>query len=169
VREFAADPLTDDELSQLLWAAQGVTDPARGRRAAPSAGATYPLNTCVATASGLFRYVPAQHTLEDLSGDDIRSRLAESALGQGWIRRAPAVFIFSATAPRTTGRYGERGEMYIHMEAGHAAQNLHLQAVALGLGSAPVAAFVDAEVERLVGCAPGERVLYLIPVGRAAA
>lgn len=168
MRAFAVSPLTDEELSQLLWAAQGIADSKRQFRTAPSAGATYPLVVYVAKADGVFRYHPEHHTLETVSDQDIRRALAAAALDQFCVRQAAAVMIFAAVPERTTRRYGQRGERYILMEVGHAAQNVHLQAVALGLGSVPVGAFDEDAIAAAVGCARGEKVLYLIPVGRPA-
>lgn len=166
VRSFKDAPLTDEQISQLLWAAQGVTDQRRGFRAAPSAGATFPLETYLVTAEGLFHYLPDQHALAEVKRGDFRKQLADAALGQDCVREAPASIVFTAVPRRTTARYGERGMMYIHMEAGHAAQNVHLQAVALGLGSVPVGAFDEAKVEEILGCAGREKALYIIPVGQ---
>lgn len=168
VRAFAASPLTDEELSQLLWAAQGITDSKRRFRTAPSAGATYPLVVYVAKADGVFRYHPEPHTLEAISDHDIRRALARAALDQSCVRQAAAVMIFAAVPERTTRRYGQRGERYILMEVGHAAQNVHLQAVALGLGSVPVGAFDEEAIAAALGGHRGEEVLYLVPIGRPA-
>jgi len=168
VRAFAGAVLSDQELSQLLWAAQGITD-ARGRfRAAPSAGGTYPLVTYLVTSNGVFRYHPKPHALEEVRTGDQRGALAEAALGQACVRQAGAVLAFAAVPERTTERYGVRGVMYIHMEAGHAAENIHLQAVALGLGSVAVGAFDDAAVAKVLNLPNGEVPLYLIPIGRPA-
>lgn len=165
IRDYRDRALTDDELSQLLWAAQGITDSRRGLRAAPSAGATYPLETYAVTANGVHRYHPAEHRLEKLSDEDHRPALAAAALGQASVQRAPLVIVFSAVPERTTRRYRERGRMYIHMEAGHAAQNVHLQAVALGLGSVPIGAFDPEQAASVLGIPDQEKILYLVPVG----
>jgi len=165
VREFADRPLTPAELSQLLWAAQGVTND-EGDRTSPSAGATFPLETWVATADGLFHYDPARHALERTGDEDLRPALCREALGQQCVADAPAVFVLAAVAARTEKRYGPaRTPRYVAMEAGHAAQNLLLQAVALGLGGVPVGAFEDARVGRVLGLPAGQRPLYLLPVG----
>ena len=166
VRSFSSIPLTDKMLSQLLWSAQGITDTRRRFRAAPSAGATYPLETYVVTAEGVFHYLPDKHALEEIRKGDVRKYLSKAALGQPWVQTAPVSVVFAAVPERTTRRYGQRGYMYIHMEAGHAAENLHLQAVALGLVSVPVGAFDDAEVSKVLGLPKGETPLYIIPVGR---
>ncbi len=165
IRAFRDRALNEEELSQLLWAAQGITDARRGFRAAPSAGATYPLETYTVTANGVDRYHPDKHRLESVSTEDHRPALAAAALGQDSVRQAPLIMVFSAVPQRTTRRYGERGQMYIHMEAGHAAQNIHLQAAALDLGSVPIGAFDPDQVAGVLGIPDEETVLYLIPIG----
>lgn len=166
VRSYNGAPLSDRELSQLLWAAQGITDTAQGLRAAPSAGVTYPLETYVVDASGVFQYLPDSHQLRKVLENDLRSDLASAALNQRWVHEASAVIVFAAVTERTTGRYGKRGLMYVHMEAGHAAQNIHLQAVALGMGSVPIGAFDNSAVARVLKLPADQTPLYLIPVGR---
>jgi SagB-type dehydrogenase family enzyme len=165
VRDFAPRELTWSEIGQLLWAAQGITDRTFGLRAAPSAGALYPLEIDAVTASGVFRYKPDGHTLVQREPHDVRPGLARAALDQGSIAAAPCVFAISAVPARTMHRYGHRGTRYVHMEAGHAAQNLLLQAQALGLGGVPVGAFDDEAVARVLRGASGEEPLYLVPVG----
>lgn len=169
VREFAPGALTLAEVSRLVWAAQGATKPEG--RTAPSAGATYPLEIYLAVgevkglAAGVYRYRPGPHRLEAVADGDVRRPLAAAALDQQWMSRAALVVVIAAAFERTTARYGKRGERYVHMEAGHAAQNLLLEATALGLGATPVGAFDDAEVCRLLRLPDGETPLYLIPVG----
>jgi SagB-type dehydrogenase family enzyme len=165
VRQFAPTPLTIEQVGQLCWAAQGVTDPKRGLRTAPSAGATYPLELYVATTDGVRRYVPAGHTLERYRDKDIRSALQRAALGQGSVGEAPAVFILTAVTRRTEQKYGNRAQRYVDTEAGHAGQNILLQAVALGLGAVPVGAFDDADVAKALQLPADQTPLYLIPVG----
>jgi len=165
VRRFEPDALTVGQISQLLWAAQGVTQERRGFRTAPSAGATYPLETYLVTADGVFKYAPARHALVPRKREDVRPALAAAALGQPFVRTAPASVVFAAVYERTTRRYGGRGERFVHMEIGHAAENIHLQAVALGLGSVPVGTFDDDAVARVLGLGKDERPLYIIPIG----
>jgi SagB-type dehydrogenase family enzyme len=165
VREFKPEALSTGQISQLLWAAQGITEKRAQLRTAPSAGATYPLNTYLVTAQGVFRYDPEKHALRPQREGDVRPALAEAALGQAWVRQAPVAIVFAAIYARTTGRYGERGRQYVQIEVGHAAENVHLQAVALGLGSVPIGAFRDEQVADALGLNPEERPLYLIPVG----
>lgn len=165
VRAFAPRALTPVELGQLLWAAQGVTDPRQGLRACPSAGALYPLAVYAAIEQGLFRYVVEAHALQPIATDDLRRDLATAALGQHDIAQAPCALVFIAVAARTTRKYGERGIRYVHMEVGHAAQNVLLTATALGLAAYPVGAFDDARVARVLGLDRGEAPLYIVPVG----
>jgi SagB-type dehydrogenase family enzyme len=165
VREFDDRPLTTEQLSQLLWAAQGITNQ-RGYRTAPSAGALYPLEVYVATQEGVFHYDPDSHHLIVHSGDDARASLFEAALRQEPIRQAPAVFVLTAVYERTATKYGEqRSPRYVHLETGHAAQNLLLKAVALQLGAVAIGAFYDEQVQQALGIPLDHEPLYLIPVG----
>jgi SagB-type dehydrogenase family enzyme len=169
VRDYAPSPLELGEISRLLWAAQGLTDVA-GFRTAPSAGALYPLEAHLVAGSiqameaGVYRYLPSGHALDRVFAGDIRKELASAALGQACVSGAPAVVAISGIFARTTHKYGERGVRYVHMEAGHAAQNFYLEAVSLGLGTVVVGAFHDEQVRRLLRC-EGQP-LYLMPVGR---
>lgn len=166
VREFRSTPLGNRELGQLLWAAQGITHP-DGLRTAPSAGALYPLETYVATASGLYHYEPRRHTLRRRSAQDLRPAIYRAALEQEAVLEAPAVFVLAAVHERTARKYGAtRSTRYVAIEVGHAAQNLLLEAVALGLGAVVVGAFEDAQVHEVLSLPPDHRPLYLIPVGR---
>ncbi|OGO56901.1 MAG: hypothetical protein A2Z32_08510 [Chloroflexi bacterium RBG_16_69_14] len=165
IRSFTAAALTRAEIGQLLWAAQGVTD-ADGHRTAPSAGALYPLELDVVTADGLARYVPDGHRLARRGPADLRPALQQAALDQAAIGGAPLVIVISGVVERTAARYGaERAERYVALEAGHAAQNILLESVSLGLGAVPVGAFDDAAVRRVQALADGEAPLYLIAVG----
>jgi SagB-type dehydrogenase family enzyme len=165
IRSFTAAPLTRAEVGQLLWAAQGVTDPA-GQRTAPSAGGLYPLELDVVSADGLARYVPDGHRLVWRGSTDLRPELRRAALDQSAIGEAPVIIVISGVTERTSTRYGaERAERYVALEAGHAAQNVLLEAVSLEFGAVPVGAFDDAGVRRVLGLEDGEAPLYLIPVG----
>lgn len=164
VRNFTSDPLTLAEIGQLLWAAQGITRD-WGGRTAPSAGALYPLEVYVATAEGLYHYVPQGHRVRVESPADLREVLWAAGLKQDAIRQAPAVFIVTAVYARTESKYGARAERYVELEAGHATQNLLLQAVALGLGGVPIGAFHDDQVQSALSLPSDHAPLYLIPVG----
>jgi SagB-type dehydrogenase family enzyme len=171
VREYVDAPVTRAQLAQLLWAAQGISGP-DGLRVAPSAGALYPLEVLAVAGrvaglpSGVWRYEPRPHALTLAIEGDRRRELGRAALGQSCVADAAVVIVLAAVYRRTTGKYGERGRRYVHMEVGHAAQNVCLQAVALDLGTVVVGAFEDAEVKRVVGLARDEEPLALIPVGR---
>jgi SagB-type dehydrogenase family enzyme len=165
VRSYAPTDISMEDLSQLLWACQGVTDERRGYRAAPSAGALYPLEVYVVKSDGVFRYVPDTHSLEAISGRDVRRELAAAALGQGFVAQVPVDIVICAVHSRITSRYGQRGIRYTDMEAGHAAENLFLQAEALGLSSVAVGAFNDASVARVLGLPDDTKPLYILPVG----
>ncbi len=171
IREYRRAPLTIAEVSQLLWAAQGITSP-RGFRTAPSAGALYPLDAYLVAGdveglpAGVYHYQPADHALTMNLPGDLRSLLSGAALGQASLRSAPAVLVLAAVYDRTTRKYGKRGIRYVHMDAGHSAENIYLQATALGLGTVAVGAFDDAEVGKVLGFPKDEEPLYIMPVGR---
>jgi SagB-type dehydrogenase family enzyme len=170
VREFRKQAITLPQLSQLLWAAQGITAPG-GLRTAPSAGALYPLEVYVLVgrvddlAEGVYRYQPENHTLRRLAGEDRRAEMERAALGQDSVGRNAVLLVFASVDARTTGKYGKRGLRYVEIEVGHAAENVMLQAQALGLGAAVVGAFSDGQVEKVLDLPKGERPLYLMPVG----
>ncbi|MGB4729479.1 MAG: SagB/ThcOx family dehydrogenase [Candidatus Hydrothermia bacterium] len=167
IRTYKDAPLTLKEVSQLLWASQGTV--ASGRRAAPSAGATYPLEIFFVAGNveglkqGLYRYKNKEHSLELIREGDFRKPISVRALRQDMILKAPATIVVSAVFERTRARYGTRAERYVHMEAGHVGENIMLQATALGLGTVPVGAFIDSEVKSVLGIK--EDPLYLFPVG----
>lgn len=166
VREFMPAPLSESQLAQLLWSAQGVTDP-QGYRTAPSAGALYPLEVYVATGVEVLHYDPTHHRVRAVITGDVRDALQSAALSQPAVGTAAAVFIIAAVPRRTAAKYGaSRARRYVDLEAGHAAQNLLLQAVALGLGAVPVGAFDDAAVARALQLPAEQEPRYLIPVGR---
>ena len=165
VRSFQEKELTMQQISQILWAAQGITDTTYGFRSAPSAGALYPLNIYLAKKDGVFKYLPDGHKLLELDNKDIRPSLARASLGQNYIREAPITLIIAANFAVTQAKYGPRAFRYVCMEIGHVAENIHLQAVALGLGSVPIGAFWDDVVRTNVKIAETQDPLYLIPVG----
>ncbi len=168
VREYDDEPLTTSQIGQLLWAAQGITSE-QGYRTAPSAGALYPLEIYLLTADGVFHYDPRQHSLTPTGKADARPALFRAALRQEPVLAAPAVIVVTAVYSRTAQKYGDqRGNRYVHLEAGHAAQNLLLQATAMGLGAVPIGAFNDQEVQQALGLLADHQPLYLIPVGHPA-
>jgi SagB-type dehydrogenase family enzyme len=166
-RRFSAKELSLAQISQLLWSAQGITSRDQGFRAAPSAGALYPMEIYLVGKDGLFHYLPESHKLEQLISEDLRQELARACLDQGCVAQAPVDIVIAAVYERVSSRYGQRGRRYTDMEAGHIAQNIHLQAVALGLGSVSVGAFNERAVKRLLVLTDDEQPLYVIPIGYA--
>ncbi|MDI6890338.1 MAG: SagB/ThcOx family dehydrogenase [Thermodesulfovibrionales bacterium] len=171
IRDYKNVPLTLSEVSQLLWAAQGITDP-RGFRTAPSAGALYPLEVYVVVGNvndlpaGIYKYKPQGHELVRVAKGDKRGELSAAALRQPCVKDGAAVIVFSAVYERTTQKYGKRGLRYVHIEAGHAAQNVCLQAVSLNLGIVVVGAFDNEEVKSIINMTPKEEPLVIMPIGR---
>ena len=171
VRSYKNEPLNISDISQILWSAQGITSP-RGFRTAPSAGALYPLELYVVAGNiislppAIYRYKADDHLLLKTVSGDLRSELSRAALRQSSIRKAPAVLLFCAVYERVTGKYGQRGIRYVHMEVGHAVQNACLQALALGLNTVVIGAFRDAEVKTIADLADEEQPQYFVPIGR---
>jgi SagB-type dehydrogenase family enzyme len=187
VRHFKDASLSLPEISQLLWAAQGVTEPIEdapsvwrgsewkwmgGLRTAPSAGALYPLELYLVAGAvdelepGVYRYVPLEHALEHVGDGDRRQTLADAALMQSSIVDAPAVFVITAVYERTAVKYGERAERYVHIEVGSAGENIWLQAEALELGSVFIGAFRDRAVQEVLGIPEDHQPLGIMPIGR---
>ena len=156
--------MTPSEISQLLWAAQGITH-AEGLRTTPSAGALYPLELYMLNSSGLYHYDVTKHELRQRSRANLTQSLWRAALAQEAISDAPAVFVITAVYGRTARKYGDRAKRYVHVEAGHAAQNMLLQAVALGLAGVPIGAFDDDGVREVLDLPANESPVYLIPIG----
>lgn len=170
IRNYSKEPIQLKELGQLLWAAQGITSD-EGFRTAPSAGALYPLEIFIVTGNveeledGIYRYNPSKHSIIKISSGDKRKQLADAALGQEQIQTAAVNIIITAVLKRTTWKYGERGKRYVHIEVGHAAQNVMLQAEALRIGVCPVGAFQDEKVKKLLSLNE-EEPLYILTVGK---
>lgn len=171
VREYTNQPLTLDDVSQLLWAAQGKTH-AYGLRTAPSAGALYPLELFIVAGqvddleAGIYRYRTHEHDLIKVSDGDKRVDLCNAALGQESIREAPAVIVFTAVYERVMKKYGDRGIQYTHIEVGSATENIYLQAETMDLGTVIMGAFQDDKVIKVIGAAEDEEPLAIMPVGR---
>jgi len=171
VRQYKNVLVTLSDLSQILWAAQGISG-SGGKRTAPSAGALYPLDVYVVVgkvsglAAGIYSYHPRNHELVMIAKGDARTELSRAAMGQSSIKNAAMVLVFCAVYERTTVKYGERGIRYVHMEAGHAAQNVSLQAVALDLGTVVMGAFYDDEVRAVLRLPEQEHPLSIMPVGK---
>jgi SagB-type dehydrogenase family enzyme len=174
VRNYSDKTLSMQQLSQLLFAAQGITGSMHGQllRTAPSAGALYPFEVYVAVHNieglprGIYHYGVREHELQLVKRGDFRDEITSAGLKQDMLGHADATFILSALFDRTGHKYGERGYRYVYMEAGHISQNIALQAVSLGLGSVSVGAFIDDAVNELVGIdGIREAALYLHAVG----
>ena len=171
-REFRNAALTQEEVAQLLWAGQGVTS-REGLRTAPSAGALYPLELYLALGrvqgleAGIYKYVAPGHRLVPVAPGDARPGLAAAATAQDFVAQAAVVLVFAAAEARTTRKYGTRGVRYVHFEVGHAAQNVALQAAALGLGTVTVGAFDDEAVRQLLRLPAAAAPLYIMPIGRS--
>lgn len=172
IRAYKDEPLTLAEVSQLLWAAQGITGQGIGFRTAPSGGALYPLEVYVvignvkSVTKGVYKYKPHEHELVKVRDRDVRNELSVAALRQTCIGAGSIVIVFSAVYERTTQKYGDRGIRYVYMEVGHAAQNVFLQAVSLDLGTVVVGAFKDDKVKNILNMPNEEHPLYLMPVGK---
>lgn len=176
VRDFALQPISQSQLSQILWAAQGITDNLLKHRTIPSAGATYPLEVFVVCgqngieqiSEGIYRYNIDNHSLTLHHEGDARLELARAALGEESIYQAPVDIVICALYERTAMRYGSRAERYVHMEVGHTGQNIYLQATALGLATVAVGAFNDERVGEVLRLEKQIRPLYIMPIGRPA-
>lgn len=172
IRQYKNLPIRLSDLSQLLWAAQGISG-SGGRRTVPSAGALYPLEVSVVVGNvgdlpaGIYLYKPRDHGLLKIADGDERMELSRAALGQSSIKNAAAVLVFAAVNERTTVKYGKRGIRYVYMEAGHAAQNVYLQAASLHLGTVVIGAFDDEQVRTVLHLPEGEQPLYIMPLGRS--
>ncbi len=171
VREFKDLPVELNTISQLLWAAQGITEPKKGFRTVPSAGALYPLEVYLVCGRanglepGLYHYKPASNELALVGSGDKRKALSEAAYGQDSIVSAPICVVFTAILSRTEKEYGEKANKFVWMECGHAAQNLLLEATALDLGSVCVGGFQSDQVRFVMGLSYQETPLYIIPIG----
>lgn len=176
VRRFAPEPLSQAQLSQILWATQGSRGTQGKRRTVPSAGATYPLEIFVVCGAngvegledGVYYYHIADHSLTLHHQGDVRAELASAAVDQKFVYEAPINIVICALYERTTERYGNRGERYIFMEVGHAGQNIYLQATALGLATVAMGAFRGREVSEVLRLDEQLRALYIMPVGKPA-
>jgi SagB-type dehydrogenase family enzyme len=173
IRAFRAKGLSLDQFSQLLWAAQGMTDERQGLRSAPSGGALYPLDVYAVVGdggvasleSGAYHYGPAGHGVRMIRKGDQRNEVASASLWQMWMAKAPVIFVITSEYERITRKYGKRGIRYAQIEVGHVGQNIFLQAGALGLGAGIVGAFHDDAVAKAIGAPKTHRPLIIMPVG----
>ncbi len=174
-REYLDRPLTLEQLSQLLWAAQGVTEPTLwvGLRSAPSAGGLYPLELyavireggVTGLEAGCYHYLPNQHAIRATVRGDISRELMEACINQEWVQAAPLNFVFTAVFERSSVKYGARARQYVFQESGHAAQNIYLQATAMGLGGTVIGAFIESMIQELLALPSNEVPVYVMPVG----
>jgi len=173
VRSFASKQLTFDQFSQLLWSSQGITEDGGYKRAAPSAGALYPMDVYAVVGHdavnsivpGIYHYDPKSHSLSLIAEGDHRDELSRASLSQIWMAKAPVSLVICAEYHRVTVKYGPRGERYAMMESGHIAQNIFLQARALGLDAGIVGAFIDADVKKALRIEAAHEPLLIMPVG----
>ena len=165
IRQFTAKPLKITQIGQLCWSAQGITDEKKGLRAAPSAGAIYPMQLYVVLPDGLYLYYPQNHSLEKQINGDIRPMLYTAAFKQQVVQNSPCSFVIAGSVKKIEAEYRGRGEKFTYLEAGHIAQNVHLQAVALGLGSVPLGAFDPKSVAAICKLPEDLEALYLVCTG----
>ncbi|MHC4461043.1 MAG: DJ-1/PfpI family protein [Planctomycetota bacterium] len=158
VRQFTSQPVKFTQIGQLAWAGQGITEPQKGLRTAPSAGAVYPIELFFATPEGLFVYHPAQHSMEEILNQDVRGRL-------GAIANAPCDIIVAGSVRKIAAKFRTEARRYMLLEAGHVAQNIQLQAVCLGLGSVTIGGFDIRTVRKACRLPKNLEPLYIICVG----
>jgi SagB-type dehydrogenase family enzyme len=184
IRAYSEEPLSISDVSQILWAAQGITRKMEtpppnfkykwqgGNRTAPSAGALYPLELYLAVGNvegllkGFYKYIPQTHSLEKIHEADMRNEISNAAFMQESIKKAAAVIVIAAVYERTSVKYGERAQRYVHIEVGHAAQNVYLQGISLGIGTVMIGAFVDEAVKKVLQLPEEEHPLAIMPLGK---
>ena len=172
IRDYSDRPLTISEISQVLWAAQGITEESYGLRTAPSAGALYPLEIYIAASNvnslspGLYKYKPQNHTLKKISNGDKRFDISIAALRQDAIENSSAIVIISAVYERTAVKYGGRAKRYVHIEVGSVGQNIYLQSLSLGLGTVMIGAFKDDALKKVLALPENENPLAIMPLGK---
>ncbi|MDI6402255.1 SagB/ThcOx family dehydrogenase [Balneolaceae bacterium ANBcel3] len=172
VRSYSDTPVTIDEIGQLLWAAQGITDENRDYRTAPSAGATFPLEIYVAIRGsetlpdGVYAYHARRHLLKRHMEGDLRADIRRVALQQESITEASVVLLITGVLSRIEARYGDRAMRFMYMEAGHVAQNIYLQSESMGIGTVVIGAFDDSGLQSVLNLPDGEYPLYIMPIGK---
>lgn len=172
-RSFAPKSLTMVQLSQILWAAQGITEDGGFKRAAPSAGALYPMDVYAVVGSegveglgaGVYHYSPQNHSISLVSEGDRRKDVSKASLYQMWMAQAPVNVLITAEYDRVSVKYGERGVRYAMIEAGHIGQNIFLQVEALGLSAGIVGAFRDRDLIAVTNIPKAHEPLLVMPVG----
>jgi SagB-type dehydrogenase family enzyme len=164
-RTFLDRPIELAAVGQILWAGQGIRDRS-GARTAPSAGGRYPLDLYLVTEAGVGHYMPDEHAIEAKFSADVREALYSAALFQDSIKQAPLVIVITADYARAEHQYGEeRAKRFALMESGHVAQNLLLQAYAMGLAGGAFGAFKDEQVSEAMKLPPEQTPLYIIAIG----
>ena len=172
VRNYKNNQIKLSELSQLLWAGQGITDKSRNFRTVPSAGALYPLEIYIYAGNveelenGIYKYSPENHELILKNSGDKNTELVNKIYSKEWLLNSPLFIVIAGVYERTAVKYGDRAKRYVHIETGHAAQNICLQATTLGLVTLTIGAFDDESLHKLTGMEKNEMPLYIIPVGR---
>lgn len=165
VRAFRADALAWEQIGRLLWAAQGITRPDSKKRTAPSATAFYPLELYVVFPEGVYHYLPLEHAVETIQEGNVWEKLSQAGLKKSAVYESPCVFLFMADFERATSKFRDQATRYIYLEAGHAAQNLLLQAAALGLGCVPVGVPLDVKTSEALGVSGSLKPVYIIATG----
>ena len=172
IRNYTKQPLSLEEVSQILWAAQGITEKNYGLRTSPSAGALYPLEVYLVTANvkdiseGIYKYNPLNHSIKKIDDGDKRVEISNASLKQDAIEECSALVIITAIYERTSVKYGDRAERYVHMEVGHAGQNIYLQAVSLGIGTVMMGAFHDDALKKTLNLPANEFPLAIYTLGK---
>jgi len=177
-RRFRDEPLSINDVSQILWAAYGLSLPVKGFLTCPSAGATFPLELYLVVGTedvelsdgeflepGAYRYLPHYHVLAYVKPGHIKEEVYRACLSQKWVLHAKADIVIAANYERTTRYYGERGIRYVVLEAGHCAQNMYLEATALGLGAVAIGAFYDDELAEAIGLREDAKPVYMVSIG----
>lgn len=169
-RKFSKEEISLEEISQILWSAQGITHRSRGLRTAPSAGALYPLEIYLVAGEvegipkGIYRYSPATHSIKIKEEGDKRKKFFTCC--QPFVGKAPAIIVITGVHERTAVKYGKRADQYIYIESGAVGQNIYLQCEALGMGTTFVGAFIDSRLSSILSLPEGEQPLGVMPLGK---
>jgi protease I len=164
-REFSGKALDYEQIGQLAWAGQGITEPSTGRRTAPSAGEIYPITLYIATPEGFFAYNPEQHALEQFSSSDLRGKISAVAAQQKAIAAAPCDIIIAGAIKKLAPKFSNKSRRFMMIEAGHVAQNILLQAVSLNLVAVPLGGYETPNVAAACNLPEGLEPVYIVAVG----
>lgn len=177
VRRYTNESISLQDVSQILWAAQGITDTSTNFRAAPSAGHTYPLEVYILVgkngvsglSEGVYHYVPSTHSLEKILDKDVRSDLSQAANGQPWVKEAPVNIIITGNYQKMMDKYKDKtlSTRFTDMEAGHVGQNIYLEVEARNLATVALGSFKDDQVHSILHIPESETTLYIFPVGHS--